>query len=86
MQTETLGRILVELGGGRKITTDQIDKGVGMIFHKKLGNKVQSGEPLVSVFAPEGMDLKPIEDLFYDSIEISSSRKPVPKLILEQLS
>jgi pyrimidine-nucleoside phosphorylase len=83
MNTENLGRILIELGGGRKQATDPVDHGVGLIFHKKLGNKVQVGEPLVTVYANRETDLGPLEALFQQSVEIKSTRQPVPKLIFE---
>jgi len=87
MNTEAIGRILVDLGGGRKKATDVIDPGVGMIFHKKLGAKVLPGDPLVTVYAPspEMMRDKPrfseLEQRFQDAVEITGARKPVPKLI-----
>ncbi len=86
MNTEELGRILVELGGGRRKTSDLIDPSVGMIFHKKLGNKVQMGDPLVTIYANANCDLNPIEAQFHQSVEITTARKPVPKLIFEQYS
>lgn len=89
MNTETMGRILVEMGGGRKKATDSINRGVGLIFHKKLGARVQTGEPIVSVYAPEhwkNSELADLEELFHQSLEISKVRKPVPKLIHEVLS
>lgn len=85
MNTEELGKILIELGGGRKKTSDLVDPSVGMIFHKKLGNKVQIGEPLITVFSQEKTNLAPLEQQFNASIEISRARKPVPQLILETL-
>lgn len=83
MNTEELGRILVEMGGGRKIASDRIDNRVGLAFHKKLGNKVQAGEPLVTVYSNEKTDLASLETRFHESIEISGTRKPVPKLVFE---
>lgn len=83
MNTEEIGKILVDLGGGRKKTSDPIDPGASLIFHKKLGGLVKSGEPLVTVFAPAGLDLKNLEARFADAVEISSARKPVPKLVIE---
>ena len=43
MDTQAIGRLLVEMGGGRKKVTDSVDPGVGMIFHKKLGTKLRRG-------------------------------------------
>jgi pyrimidine-nucleoside phosphorylase len=85
MNTENLGRILIEMGGGRKKASDAVDLGVGMIFHKKLGSKVQLGEPLVTLFAQDETNLTPLEGIFHQSIEITSARKPVPKLIFETI-
>ncbi len=85
MDTELIGKILVELGGGRKKVTDTIDFGVGMEFHKKLGARVQPGDPIVTVHAPEGLRLETLEADFHAALEISSSRKPVPKLVLDTL-
>jgi pyrimidine-nucleoside phosphorylase len=84
MDTEAIGRILIELGGGRKKASDAVDPSVGFIFHKKLGNRVQQGDPLVTVYAKNETLLDDLEALFHDALEITSTRKPVPKLIFEQ--
>lgn len=85
MNTENLGKILVELGGGRKKASDIVDPSVGMIFHKKLGSKVKIGDPLVTVHSQKATPLSELETLFQESIEITSVRKPVPELIFEQI-
>jgi pyrimidine-nucleoside phosphorylase len=84
MHTENLGRLLVEMGGGRKKVTDSVDPGVGMIFHKKLGAKVQTGDSLITVYAPSGFSASVIEAKLSESIEITSARGVVPKLVLEE--
>src|SRR5207245_2757831 len=85
MDTEALGRILVELGGGRKRASDTIDPGVGMIFHRKLGARVLAGDPLVTVHYSNPSAITSLEERFHAAVEISGVRKPVPKLILEQI-
>jgi thymidine phosphorylase len=86
MNTETIGKILVELGGGRKKASDPVDPAVGMIFHAKLGARVQNGSPIVTVHHSfgESSRLEELEEMFQDAIEITAARKPVPKLIFEQ--
>src|SRR5262249_50293063 len=76
MDTEALGRILVELGGGRKKASDIVDPSVGMLFHKKLGARVEAGEPIVTVHIPEKLKLDEIEAQFHQAIEITGARKP----------
>lgn len=49
MNTKAFGQHVVSLGGGRKKLTDTIDFGVGLFFHKKLGDKVKAGETMVTI-------------------------------------
>jgi len=86
INTEAVGRLLVELGGGRKQAADTIDPAVGLVFHRKLGAKVANGEPIVTAHIPENADktrLFELEAMFQGAVEISRARKPVPKLIIE---
>lgn len=89
MDTERLGWLLVEMGGGRRQVTDKIDFGVGFVFHRKLGTQVKTGDPLATVYLPEnpkkGSNLSEsyVEMEFRKAISITGSRKPVPKLMVE---
>jgi pyrimidine-nucleoside phosphorylase len=47
---ETVGTACVILGGGREKKEDAIDPAVGFILHKKVGDAVRAGEPLVTVY------------------------------------
>jgi len=44
-----LGIALAMLGGGRETKEDKIDHGVGLEFHKRIGDHVENGEPLVTI-------------------------------------
>jgi pyrimidine-nucleoside phosphorylase len=88
IDTEVVGRILIELGGGRKKASDTVDPAVGFVFQRKLGSRVSSGDPLVTVHLPARVAqdralLADLEARFQDAIEITGTRKPVPKLVLE---
>lgn len=85
MNTEAIGWILVEMGGGRSKATDVIDPSVGMVFQKKIGTKVKEGDPLVHVHYSKAEALPELERRFQDAIEIGNVRKAAPKLILEQI-
>jgi pyrimidine-nucleoside phosphorylase len=43
------GVALAMLGGGREKKEDKIDPGVGLEFHKRIGDRVVSGETLVTI-------------------------------------
>jgi pyrimidine-nucleoside phosphorylase len=47
---EQLGIALAMLGGGREKKEDVIDHGVGLEFHKRIGDRVEKGEPLATIF------------------------------------
>ncbi len=49
------GDVCVDLGGGRRRMEDPIDPRVGLVFHRRRGERVQAGEPLVTLYLPEGV-------------------------------
>jgi pyrimidine-nucleoside phosphorylase/thymidine phosphorylase len=46
---EHFGTALAMLGGGREKKEDAVDSGVGVEFHKRIGDAVQKGEPLATL-------------------------------------
>jgi len=46
---EQFGIALAMLGGGREKKEDKIDHGVGLEFHKRIGDCVEKGEPLATI-------------------------------------
>jgi pyrimidine-nucleoside phosphorylase len=46
---EQIGTACVILGGGRERKEDAIDPAVGIVVHKKIGDKVSMGEPLCTI-------------------------------------
>lgn len=53
MNCKEFGLHCVELGGGRKKTSDKIDFAVGLFLHKKVGDNVTKGETLVTIYCHE---------------------------------
>lgn len=51
MHARLIGQAAVRLGAGREKKGDVLDLGVGMTVHKKVGDAVQAGEALVTVYA-----------------------------------
>ena len=50
IQTDEIGRIVMDLGGGRKRLADPIDYAVGLYIHAKLGDQIKPGDPLVTMY------------------------------------
>jgi pyrimidine-nucleoside phosphorylase len=49
MDVEALGLAAVALGAGRARLEDRVDPAVGLVVHRKLGDRVEAGEPLCTV-------------------------------------
>src|SRR4029077_17536410 len=50
IQCEQLGVACVVLGGGREKKEDKIDPAVGLEFHKRIGDPVERGQPLCTMY------------------------------------
>lgn len=51
LRADTIGQVVVELGGGRRRQEDAIDPAVGVVLRAKLGHTVRSGDVLAVVHA-----------------------------------
>jgi pyrimidine-nucleoside phosphorylase len=51
VNARTVGEASVSLGAGRSRKTDAIDHAVGILVHRKVGDRVEKGEPLFTIHA-----------------------------------
>jgi pyrimidine-nucleoside phosphorylase len=58
MDAEVIGRVSLLLGGGRETADDSIDFAVGVSGIKKVGERVEKGEPLLMVHARNEQTLR----------------------------
>jgi pyrimidine-nucleoside phosphorylase len=59
------------LGGGREKKEDTVDPAVGLIVHKKLGERVNAGEPLVTIYYNADTRLREAQSLIETSYRIA---------------
>ncbi len=76
MTADEIGIASMLLGGGRQTKDDQLDYAVGIELHKKVGDPVQKGEPLLTIYANRE-DIDNVKTLLYDNIEIADSAEPI---------
>jgi len=67
---EQLGTALAMLGGGREKKEDTIDHAVGLEFHKRIGDRVEKGERLVTIHYNSGAKLAEAQSLIGESYQI----------------
>jgi pyrimidine-nucleoside phosphorylase len=70
---EGFGVALAMLGGGREKKEDQIDHGVGLEFHKRIGDQVEKGEPLATIFYNHDARLTQAKILVAESYHLGES-------------
>ena len=73
---EQLGIALAMLGGGREKKEDTIDHAVGLEFHKRIGDRVEKGEPLATIHYNSGTKLAEAKNLIGASYQIG---EPAPR-------
>jgi thymidine phosphorylase len=84
IDTETLGWIIIDLGGGRRQLTDPIDHSVGLETLVRIGDEVAPGQLLVRVFAPQAK-FDEVAARLRAAITIGDDPTESPLLIAERL-
>jgi pyrimidine-nucleoside phosphorylase len=70
MDAETIGRAALLLGAGRQTADETIDFAVGLSAIKKIGERVEKGEPLLTVHARTDQALRLVQPLLAKVIEV----------------
>ena len=80
VEPRTIGRAVVELGGGRRAVEDPVDPTVGFVITAKPGDKVLEGEPIASVFARDADGVRSAFDALSQALVIGDklTDKPLP--------
>jgi pyrimidine-nucleoside phosphorylase len=85
VDAESIGRASLLLGAGRVKTTDRVDPAVGFSGLKKIGERVEFGEPLCMVHSNSHEEESHLAALLDAAFEISSEPAEAPPLIMEIL-
>ena len=75
------GVALAMLGGGREKKEDQIDHGVGLEFHKRIGDRVEKGERLVTIYYNSAAQLDEAKSRIASAFVFRDAKVPEKKLI-----
>lgn len=71
---DEIGVAAMLLGAGRATKEDEIDLAVGLMLRKKVGDKVEKGESLVTIYANRE-DVENVKAKIYENISISKDAK-----------
>lgn len=84
MEADDIGSAAMMLGAGRATKDTQIDLSVGIVLHKKIGDDVNEGEPLLTIYSND-KSVEEVKDKLYKSISISDQHVKVPELIYDTI-
>jgi pyrimidine-nucleoside phosphorylase/thymidine phosphorylase len=81
MQCEQIGTACVILGGGRERKEDLVDPAVGIVLHKKVGDRIDAREPIATLYYKAEAKAARARQLIAASCEITdsapSSKRPL---------
>jgi thymidine phosphorylase len=86
IDVRALGVAVVELGGGRRRTTDLIDPRVGLAAVKGIGAWAGPAEPLCLVHAADAGAAASVGGRIRDAFTVTESRPAEPPIIRERLA
>ena len=70
---EQVGTACVILGGGRERKEDSVDPAVGIVVHKKIGDKVSAGESLCTIHCDSDAQAARARTLLEESYQIAAA-------------
>jgi pyrimidine-nucleoside phosphorylase len=85
VDTEAVGISAILLGAGRDTVDSPIDHGVGLEIEKRLGDRVEADEPLVTVRYNDGSELDTAVARLRAAFTVASEPVQPPPLVHERL-
>jgi pyrimidine-nucleoside phosphorylase len=85
LRARPVGVATMLLGAGRARVDSTIDPAVGVVLRKKLGDRVEAGEPLCTVLVNDRSAIDAALAMIGNAFTIGEEAIPVPSLIVERL-
>jgi pyrimidine-nucleoside phosphorylase len=86
IDTEKAGWAVQRLGAGREKVGEPVDAHAGIEMHVKLGDRIETGQPLVTLFAAHPKKITEPEALLYEAIAITEHPIRTPPLVYEYVT
>ena len=82
---DEVGTAAMLLGAGRATKESVIDLAAGLVLRKKMGDQVQKGDSLVTIYS-NFEDVQAVKDKLYESIKLSAEPAEKPVLIHKEIT
>lgn len=81
IKADDVGIAALVLGAGRETKESEIDLGVGVVLHKKIGDTVKKGEAIATIYANNEAKRKSSEEILLKAYTIINEKVEAKKLI-----
>lgn len=85
VDTMALGFAGIQLGAGRRVISDEIDYASGLYIHRKLGDRVEADDELLTLFSNDESALEEVGSQMAQVFKITDEIPEVPPLIVERI-
>src|SRR6185503_6140081 len=86
VEPRTIGKAIIDMGGGRSKMEDVVDPSVGLVLTAKPGDWVEAGEPLGTIFARDRAGVEIARQALGTAIRIGDEAEPPLPLISHRIS
>ena len=81
MQAELIGRAAQVLGAGRATMADAIDPAVGLVMHKRVGDKIDAGEAICTLYVNNEANLEDAISTMHEAVCIGEKPDSVAPMV-----
>jgi pyrimidine-nucleoside phosphorylase len=82
---DEIGTAAMLLGAGRATKESEIDLAVGLVLRKKIGDKVEKGDSLLTIHS-NFEDVQEVKEILYENIRLTKESVEAPILIHEEIT
>ncbi len=83
MQAELIGRAAQVLGAGRETKADVIDPAVGLIMHKRVGDAIEQGEAICTLYVNDDKALNDAIETMKQAVEIGDKPDHIAPMVYD---
>ncbi|MGP0018930.1 MAG: thymidine phosphorylase [Candidatus Sulfotelmatobacter sp.] len=85
MHCEQIGTACVILGGGRERKEDAVDPAVGIVLHKKVGDRVATGEAIATIYYNAEAQAARARQLIEASCDVAEGSPPTKRPLIHRV-
>lgn len=86
VDAQEIGEAARHLGAGRTQKDDVLDLSAGLVMHRRIGEKVQKGDPLATIYHNDVKKAEAAQKALLDAIKVGKEQPPKAKLIYGRIT